>query len=73
MEASIKRALLMRSTVYKNIEPSLLSSLEHVAEQHVLDAKGLAAAFDKFMTVARWERDAVIARSLDRCLRCERY
>lgn len=53
MEQAIKRSLGMRSTLYKNIEPSLLSSLAVLAERHVLDGKGLAAAFDKFMTVSR--------------------
>jgi hypothetical protein len=53
MEQAIKKSLLMRSTVYKNVDPGLLSSLSLLAEQNALDAKGLAAAFDKFMTVAR--------------------
>lgn len=53
MEQAIKRALLLRSTLYKDIDASLLSSLAAVAEQHVLAAKGLATAFDKFMTVTR--------------------
>ena len=53
MEQAIKRALLLKSTVYKDIDPFQLSSLAAVAEQRALDAKGLAAAFDKFMTTQR--------------------
>jgi len=53
MEAAVKRALLMRSTVYKDIQPDVLSSLSSVGESLKLDSKSLASSFDKFMTVSR--------------------
>ena len=59
MEVAIKKNLLFRSTLYKNINNSLLSQLSTIAEQHGLEAKALAAAFDKFMTVQRQESQSV--------------
>jgi hypothetical protein len=49
----IKKALLMRSTLYKDIDASMLAALGEAAQRQCLDAKALAAAFDKFMTVNR--------------------
>jgi DNA polymerase alpha subunit B len=60
MERDLKKALLMRSTMYKDLAPALLESLAALAgASGGPGAKGLAAAFDKFMTVSRAESAAV--------------
>lgn len=53
MDLDVRRALLLRSTNYKELDTVLAEQLAAVAERHGLTAKGLAAAFDKFMTVSR--------------------
>jgi hypothetical protein len=55
-EQDVKRALLVRSTHYKDIKPDELVSLADMARKHGLTAKELAGAFDKHMTVNRWAR-----------------
>ena len=56
MEQAIRGALLKRGTLYRDIPAPLVAQLEAVANQHGLDAKGLAGAFDKFMTTSRCGR-----------------
>lgn len=53
MEAELQRALQLRGTLYKGVDPALLGQLAASAEKHGLVAKQAAAAFDKFMTVQR--------------------
>jgi hypothetical protein len=53
MEAAIKKALHSRGCLYKDISSPLLTQLETLASQNGLDAKGIALAFDKFMTTNR--------------------
>ena len=53
MEAAVKKSLMMRSTVYKDIKSDVLSTLTSLSESLKLDAKTLASSFDKFMTVSR--------------------
>ncbi len=54
MEQAIKKALLQRGTLYRDISSPLLGQLEAIAGQHGLDSKGIASAFDRFMTTSRW-------------------
>lgn len=49
----MRKALLLRSTLYKDVQADVLSSLSLLTETLKLDAKSLAASFDKFMTVSR--------------------
>ena len=53
MEVQIQKALLFRSTIYKDVNQQLLSELVGIADTQDLDAKGVATAFDKFMTISR--------------------
>ncbi|KAL4552225.1 hypothetical protein Ndes2526B_g06451 [Nannochloris sp. 'desiccata'] len=53
METQIRKALLMRSTMYRDIQEDVLSSLASLAETHSLDAKSLASKLDRFITVSR--------------------
>jgi hypothetical protein len=53
MDADLARCLAIRGTLYKGIDPSVLSQLTSVVQQHEMTAKQAAAAFDKFMTVHR--------------------
>ena len=53
MEPAIRKALLRKGTLYKDIPGALVAQLESVAEQHGLDAQSVASAFDKFMTTSR--------------------
>ena len=43
----------MRSTMYKDIDSGVLAGLASVGNSLGLDAKGTAAAFDKFMTISK--------------------
>ena len=53
MDVQIKKALLMRSTLYRDIQNDVLSSLSLMADTLDLDAKSLASKLDRFMTVSR--------------------
>lgn len=53
MEADLQNALKKRGTMYTGLEAVVLQQLAQTAQQHGLDAKQAAAAFDKFMTVQR--------------------
>lgn len=67
MEADLQRALGARGTLYKGVDPLVLSQLAAAAQQHGLEAKQAAAAFDKFMTVHRCARRAAAARHARLC------
>lgn len=49
----MKKFLMMRSTVYKDIQADVLGSLASLGETFQLDAKAIASSFDKFMAVSR--------------------
>ena len=53
MDVAVRKALLMRSTVYKDIEADVLGMLSSLGESSKMEAKALASSFDKFMTVSR--------------------
>lgn len=72
MDLDVRRALLLRSTNYKDLDTVLAEQLAVVAEQHGLTAKGLAAAFDKFMTVSRWGGGSKEGRGRATEKRCRR-
>lgn len=53
MEAQLKKALLMRGTLYRDIQDDIVSYLVTMGEVHGMDAKTLAGKLDRFMTVSR--------------------
>lgn len=51
MEVELHNALKRRGTMYSGLDSLVLQQLAQAAQQHGLDAKQAAAAFDKYMTV----------------------
>ncbi|KAL4852696.1 DNA polymerase alpha subunit B [Chlorella vulgaris] len=70
MDADLARCLAIRGTLYKGIDPSVLSQLTSVVQQHEMTAKQAAAAFDKFMTVHRQQSASASAEDVS-AFRCE--
>lgn len=58
MEALVQAALLRHSTAYKGLEPGVLAELVDVAAKAGTDTGALAASFDRFMTINRYDAGA---------------
>ena len=58
-EQKLKKLLCQRGTLYRQCQPSVISSLSALGTELQLDSKKVVALFDKFMTIHRMNAESV--------------
>lgn len=64
-DVRLKKLLMQRSTVYKDISTDVVEELGKLAKDMRLETKKLVGLFDKFMTVSRQSNTSVCLEDVD--------
>lgn len=64
-DVRLKKLLMQRSTVYKDIPTDVVEELGKLAKDMGLETKKLVGLFDKFMTVSRQSNTSVCLEDVD--------
>jgi hypothetical protein len=59
MDAKLKKLLMQRSTLYKNISSDVVFELSKLSDDMGVESKKIVGLFDKFMTVSRQNSTSV--------------
>lgn len=59
MDIKLKKLLMQRSTVYKNVPADVVQELSKLTQDMGVESKKIVGLFDKFMTVSRQNSTSV--------------